>query len=69
MPAQLDFSCKIALTVGLKTAPNCEKIGLNILKFENPFTDDVYDGNRPLSLVFRDRILPGSNMMIKGISI
>lgn len=69
LPPQVDFSCSLALTVGLKTAPNCEMVDFNRLNFSNPFNNDEYRGNEPLALVFRNRELPGSNQMIRGIEI
>ena len=40
-----------------------------MLRFDNPFDDEIYDGNVPLSFTFRNRILPEANLMIRGISI
>ena len=34
-----------------------------------PDTDGKYPGNVPLTIVFHDRVLPGSNLMLKGIEI
>jgi hypothetical protein len=34
-----------------------------------PFENDFYAGGIPISIVFKNRVLPGANLMIKGISI
>ena len=69
MPDQVAFSCVLKSNIGLKTAPSCEEVENNLLVFASPFEADSYDGNIPLSLEFRNRVLPGSNLMIKGIKI
>jgi len=69
LPDQVTFSCSLAYTIGLKTAPACDQVGPNLFRFNRPFNGDDYAGNLPLSLAFRNRVLPGANLMIKGISI
>lgn len=69
LPRQVTFSCNLAYTEGLKTAPACQKTNSNEFRFDNPFLEDEYPGNRALTMVFRQRELPGSNQMIKGIRI
>ena len=59
----------MAFTIGLRSAPACEVISANQLKLENPFNDNKYEGRQELSIAFRQRLLPGSNLMIKGILI
>ena len=69
LPEQIEFNCNLSYTVGLKVAPTCQEVSKNLLKFLNPFKNDKYDGGKELSIVFRNRILPGANLMIKGIMI
>ena len=56
-------------TSGIKVAPSCEEEGSNLLRFTNPFIGDNYAGDELITIVFKNRILPGSNLMIKGIEI
>ena len=65
----MEFSCNFALTDGLKTAPDCEELSYNEFRLPNPFNRERFDGNQPISITFRDRLLPGANLMIKGITI
>ena len=53
----------------MKVAPTCTELDNNLIKFTNPFRDDFYPGDEPLSFIFQYRVLPGSNQLIKGISI
>lgn len=69
MPEQLPFSCNFANVVGLKTAPECEEVKFNEFRLTRPFNDDAYAGKIAISIVFKNRILPGANLMIKGIII
>ena len=67
----MKYICNIASTVGV-AGGTCSQTGnFNELRFDNPFpdTDDKYPGDEPLSIVFHDRVLPGANLMIKGIEI
>lgn len=41
----------------------------NEFRLIDPFTDNVFDGKRPLSIIFSNIVLPGANLMIKGIEI
>ena len=65
----MPFSCNFAFTVGLKTAPDCEELDYNVFRLTNPFNQDRFLGDLPISIIFRDRVLPGANLMIKGITI
>ena len=69
LPDQVDFSCTLKSNVGLKDAPSCVEQENNLFIFEQPFVDDIYPGNIPLQITFRDMVLPGSNQMIRGILI
>ena len=55
--------------MGLKTAPDCEEVAFNEFRLPNPFYRDSFDGEIPISITFANRVLPGANMMIKGITI
>ena len=71
LPDLIEFSCTLASTTGMKVAPTCTPLDdkPTQLKFTNPFIDEHYEGGKPLSFIFRNRVLPGSNEMIKGITI
>ena len=71
LPDLIDFSCLLVSnsTSLLKTAPTCEELEPNLIRFSNPFADDFYAGDESLSIVFENRVLPGSNEMIQGITI
>lgn len=65
----MDFACDFSDVFGLKLTLACDEISPNVLKFQNPFEKNEFPGNKQVSIAFRDRILPGSNLMIKGILI
>lgn len=44
-------------------------MGGNVLRFDNPWIDDYYPGGQPIAIMFRNRVLPGANLMIRGIKI
>ena len=44
LPEKIEFTCNLAKTVGLKSAPTCVELGNNQLKLENPFNDNKYEG-------------------------
>ena len=50
--------------MGLLTAPTCTLVDANTLRFDNPFENMVYEGNTPVQIAFRNRVLPGANLMI-----
>ena len=33
LPEQIKFNCNLSFTIGLKTAPSCEEVSANQLKF------------------------------------
>lgn len=69
LPSNIEFSCNLAYTQNLKTAPTCIKLSSNELQFNSTFIDDAYPGNQPLTIAFKNRVLPGSKQPVKGISI
>ena len=69
LPEQLEFDCTLKSNVGLKNAPECIEVAFNEIDFLNPFTNDTYTGSIPLQITFRNRELPDSNRMIRGIMI
>ena len=69
LPEQISFNCNLSYTIGLKTAPTCTEVSTNQLRLDNAFTNDKYDGGQELAIVFRNRVMPGANLMIKGIMI
>ena len=69
MPKQMEFGCSIQDTVGLLAPIPCIDLGGNVLRFDDPFKFGRYEGGQPLSMIFKNRVLPGANLMIRGISI
>ena len=52
LPEIVSFSCTLAATRGMKVAPTCTELDNNLIKFTNPFRDDYYPGDEPLSFIF-----------------
>ena len=53
----------------MKVPPTCTEPEDNLIKLQNPFLENYYPGEEPLSITFQKRVLPGSNEMIRGITI
>lgn len=69
LPSNIDFSCSLASTVNLKPSPTCKVLTSNKLQFDNVFVNDQYTGTLPLSITFRNRLLPASLQDVSGITI
>lgn len=52
LPDIVSFSCTLASTKGMKVAPTCTELAENVIKFQNPFIDDYYPGDKPLAFIF-----------------